>query len=482
MTENTGTTYKIPDEYFFRLHHIRPRFKEDVEEVLLYVATSISELSLLPKKEFKEALNEVIKKYKKNLTAQPKTIDNWRTEISALFSFIQYEESSSYPSLMANRLADHQYLDEFFNYFLYTFQYPGGHNKPNRVIEQIQAGIRFKPCSYILQILLEGSQLLDKSFSITAEELTQCAYYDLRVTRDGRLAKDVASQIIINRQNQVKYDYKYDQLKTSKGEYISSGDVYRYAGDILDYMLLANLLTDKGTGYYYYLNEESNDAINYHLEYPVWFSAYDEYYTHEHANGVIKTSVISIIEPLWFDYVNHFGDITPFSPQLSTNELASISEAIGVYYNELKGGKAVPTKIIGDYGESLILAHEYLRTKGESNRQHLINKLPTPLGVGFDLQSIEIPKKKRYIEVKTTRSKKAINNKRFKLTPNEWDSADTLRGNYFIYYLRISNNEKRVFVINNPVQQYIDNKLKVDRNLVVEFSEEAGEWYTLLEV
>ena len=35
--------YKIPDDYFFRLHHVRPRFKNDVEEVLLYVATSISE-------------------------------------------------------------------------------------------------------------------------------------------------------------------------------------------------------------------------------------------------------------------------------------------------------------------------------------------------------------------------------------------------------------------------------------------------------
>ena len=39
-------TYKIPDEYFFRLHHVRPRFKNDVEEVLLYVATSISEMNI----------------------------------------------------------------------------------------------------------------------------------------------------------------------------------------------------------------------------------------------------------------------------------------------------------------------------------------------------------------------------------------------------------------------------------------------------
>ena len=25
--------YQIPDEYFFRLHHVRPRFKGDIENV-----------------------------------------------------------------------------------------------------------------------------------------------------------------------------------------------------------------------------------------------------------------------------------------------------------------------------------------------------------------------------------------------------------------------------------------------------------------
>ena len=59
--------YKIPDEYFFRLHHVRPRFKNDVEEVLLYVATSISEMEVLPEKEFNDALNKVLFGFKKTL-------------------------------------------------------------------------------------------------------------------------------------------------------------------------------------------------------------------------------------------------------------------------------------------------------------------------------------------------------------------------------------------------------------------------------
>ena len=72
--------YKIPDKYFFRLHHVRPRFKSDVEEVLLYVATSISEMSILPEKEFNSELNKVLFSFKNNSISTQKTIDNWRTE------------------------------------------------------------------------------------------------------------------------------------------------------------------------------------------------------------------------------------------------------------------------------------------------------------------------------------------------------------------------------------------------------------------
>lgn len=148
----------------------------------------------------------------------------------------------------------------------------------------------------------------------------------------------------------------------------------------------------------------------------------------------------------------------------------------------MTGDRKVPTKIIGNYGESLILAHEYLRTKEKSNRQHLINKIPTQLGVGYDIQSIEIEKMKRYIEVKTTKSRKAINNNRFKLTPNEWDTAETMDENYFIYYLVVNDSEKNVFVIQNPVKQHSQGNIKVDKNLVVEFSKTSGQWSKLLEI
>lgn len=472
-------TYKIPDEYFFRLHHVRPRFKNDVEEVLLYVATSISEMTVLPEKEFNDELNKVLFGFNKNSTSTKKTIDNWRTEISALFAFIQETDGHLQPGITAKRLANNQYLDEFFNYFLFTFQYPGGHIKSQNVIKQIEVGVRFKPCQFILQLLIEGEKLTGKPFSITAEELTQCAYFDLRVTRDNRHPKVVAELILENRANNVNYEHKYQSLWNEKTHsFPSKGDVYRYAGDILDYMVLANLLNHKGTGYYYYLNSENKEAINFHLIHSVWFNEYDKYYEAEN----ISTSEIGALEEIWFDYVNSFDNIEAFAPHLDEREAENISALIQEYYSRMKGDKKVPTKIFGDYGETLVLAHEYLRTKDKSNRQHLINKIPTPLGVGYDLQSIEIEKKKRYIEVKTTKSRKAINSNRFKLTPNEWDTAETLGDNYFIYCVTINEQGKNIFIIQNPVKQHELGNIKIDKNLVVEFSKTSGQWNKLLEI
>ena len=73
-------------------------------------------------------------------------------------------------------------------------------------------------------------------------------------------------------------------------------------------------------------------------------------------------------------------------------------------------------------------------------------------------------------------------NNRFKLTPNEWDTAETIGESYFIYYLVVNENSKNIFVINNPVNEYNKGNLKVDKNLVVEFLKQSGQWQKLIEI
>jgi hypothetical protein len=54
--------------------------------------------------------------------------------------------------------------------------------------------------------------------------------------------------------------------------------------------------------------------------------------------------------------------------------------------------------------------------------------------------------------------------------------------NYFIYYLVVNENSKNIFVINDPISEYNKGHLKVDKNLVVEFSKKSGQWQKLIEI
>lgn len=58
----------------------------------------------------------------------------------------------------------------------------------------------------------------------------------------------------------------------------------------------------------------------------------------------------------------------------------------------------------------------------------------------------------------------------------------TMGEHYFIYYLVVNDIEKNIFVIQNPVKQHNSGNLKIDKNLVVEFSKTSGQWQKLLEI
>ena len=88
--------YQIPQKYFLRLHHVRPRFKDDVENVLLYVANACAQLKTMANKKYEQCLFKALKLFPGNIDKADKTIHNWRTEIAALFGM--YIEDKSWVS------------------------------------------------------------------------------------------------------------------------------------------------------------------------------------------------------------------------------------------------------------------------------------------------------------------------------------------------------------------------------------------------
>jgi len=66
--------YTIQKEFYVRIHHVRPRFKNDVESVLLFMATEIARSGKLTHEEFKNSINDAIRLYPGNASKTQKQL------------------------------------------------------------------------------------------------------------------------------------------------------------------------------------------------------------------------------------------------------------------------------------------------------------------------------------------------------------------------------------------------------------------------
>ena len=127
--------YEVPKQYYFRLHHVRPRFKSNLESVLYYVANKICQIGKKDTSAFKDALNTALYAFPGNADKTEKTINNWRTEICALFGFFIENGNVTIPGNIAKLLSNTGDIPQTFDYFLYKFQYPGAHIKAASIKE-----------------------------------------------------------------------------------------------------------------------------------------------------------------------------------------------------------------------------------------------------------------------------------------------------------------------------------------------------------
>ena len=443
--------YKVPSEFFFRIHHVRPRFKGDIENVLIYFSEELAAIGKLPTDEFVPKFNNAIYRYPGNAHRELKTINNWRTEISSLFGFIEQHGDFCEPGRRAIELAKEQDLVAFFKAYLFCFQYPGAHIKSHEVLKQIQAGIKFKPAQYILRLLRYACKAEGVNVGVTKFEICHCVFNDLRCTRDNQDVSIVWNRIKENRQKGTTYD--------------QTGDVIRYAGDIIDYMEIANLLVTYDSRMYY-LNSLEEESIIKFDESTEWFNRYDKMI----AARTGDLGSINNVREDWFRYVNRDLSDTDFRTDIlayiasDADELEALKKSGAAIADRLSDGTDdFTTKDIGDIGESLVHGHECMRVKvgGREDLIHLIKRIPTQFAVGYDISSVELDERKRYIEVKTTISAKPLHFNKVHLTRNEWNTANSTRDRYYVYRLMISKAEKKLFLLQDPVGLYKNDLIEM---------------------
>jgi len=200
---------------------------------------------------------------------------------------------------------------------------------------------------------------------------------------------------------------------------------------------------------------------------------------------------IKALQDNWFHFVNQRIEADIFKTDLF--KYLGIDESLysklpetplADFLKELEIKGEVTSKEIGDIGEFLVHGHECMRLKsaGKNNLVHLVKRIPSAFAVGCDVISPELDGKKRFIEVKTTISRKAIGFTSFHMTNNEWNTAESVGERYFVYRLMVTKEGARLFVIQDPVGKYKSNKLQMspEDGLGITFSEETGNWENLL--
>lgn len=425
--------YQIPPEFHYRLHHPRPRFKNNIENVLGYMAFSIAELDGKDEATFNANISQAIRNFSGNANLAEKTVQNWRTEISALFSMVQVSYGRVYATDLSKELADTSNLRKFFLRTVMTFQYPGGFLKSNQIKEINKAGILFNPFLWLTNFFMSGLNAEDSY--ITDVEFCHCVLNDLRVTSKHEDISTTIDRILKNRENNIDYD--------------ATGDIKRYALDLLDYCVLAGILLKDFKGKFF-IKQDSIEFLTFFQENGHLFSSYCSYKDDK------DLSDIDAIKPLWINFVNEISEklLVMFEDQVQSKLKNQSVDSIAVQVN---------TKEIGDQGEFLAVAHEkiWLNNNGRVDLGKLVQHMPTQFAVGYDILSRELDATMKHIEVKTTVSQKSFTVNRVHLTPNEWAAAESHRDRYFIYRLRLSEEEKSLWIIRDPVGLYKADRLQM---------------------
>jgi len=465
----TTRYYCVPDEYRQRIHFVRARYKNNIENVLLYMAHECCRIPECSCEEYNRRYFNAIKAFPGNIDKADKTLENWRTELPALFGFYIEDKTSGITktSNMATFLDENQDLTQFLKFFLLSFQFPGGHLKPQENIELIKRGIHFKPAQMFIKVLLEGNKILSeqgkecKEMSLSAEEATYCIFDDVRVTSGETSMREIASLILNNRRRKVKYYNPEDTfICNTHGKARMKGDVTRYAGDILDMMEIAGIAENVNGYYYLHCNDEA--TLNAFVNDKSFFNGYERFYDKDD----ITNEEVSCVESDWFRYVSDTLDKDKFKTDVS--QLFEKDENVTVIYdeqiNDLFDKSDVNTKNIGDVGEALIYGHEKMRLKinGYEELMKYVRIVDNPATrPGYDIESREGDGTRdiRCVEVKTTISHKKMNLYGFHMSTHEWDVASTFNKHYCVYRLMISKKDKVLYILRDPVALYKNDKI-----------------------
>lgn len=433
--------YQTPEEYFLRHAFPRGRMLKQIEDDLTIFVQFISSFSHNKKDEFESKFDT---EYKAIHSVSEKTIKNHRTEMISLFGLtVETEDGFIEASGRAALLVNSQNFQLFFKTFCHRFQFPNCINKSQETIKQMENGVRFKPASFILQMLKEADAKYGAGFKISGAEISNLIFNDLRVTTGAITPTQLLESLI--------------QLREDKVQFNGDSNHTQHGREFLGYLFLAGLLSSDDECRSFFLNRKEDSAIDFIINSDTFFSIPAEY-----------ISDAKVRKETQFEWDLWYGDVS----QTEYKKLASSEETL-----EELGGAETPAEStpisetsdvsapagfhkrqIGDIGEKVVYKYEVENIQRiRPDKLGVVKIVSNDTSLGYDIQSLQFDdvSKRKLIEVKTTIRTFMPESEImtfFPMSANEWETAKNYRDIYFIYRVFLTRDNAQIFVIQNPVE------------------------------
>lgn len=448
----------------FRCAIIRGKAQAELDNLLPYYASVISEICPTSKENFDKFFNQKLVNLLGEETTK-KTLDNHRTEIAGKLFGMYYVDAEKVVHISERTLKLLEDNDQpaFFKDLCLKMQFPSGMNANYTVFDQINHQINIRQLCFLVAVLKLCN---DVDIFLNVKQIGYYVLNSKSVLTKQAIPEEVITQIKIDLAANIYREIPNPNKK-------APSYLYQHIKEQLTLLQLANIITLSGN--IYKINLHEIDFINFMTN----LSLDDPEFNFYSYKNLDQTEKYKALQVSWDLFISKISDVPPQLLNSNVSEIltSSISHIPNIDQNVVRS--FTNTKDLGDAGEAFVFEYEKNLLKPYSLEHKVQNKAHLR-GIGFDIESFSYEDTiEKYIEVKATRrttpmpenfAEDIIN-----VTKNEWMAAEQHQDKFYVYRVIFHNSGVQLFRIQNPFKHYSDGTISaIPLTYRLSFSNHSG--------
>lgn len=455
-------TYIHTDQ--LRFQTIRGKAQSELDDLLPFYASVISEICPTSKRAFFEFFEKKLKKqFGTNISK--KALANHRSEIAGkLFGMYYIDKYNTvHISQRTLKLLEDNDQPAFFKDLCLKMQFPSGMNRKDFVLSQINHNLNIRQLCFVVAVLKACDDL---QIFLTVKQIGYYILNSKSVLQGKALVSEVVQQIKVDVRSDISRNIPNPQDK-------AYSYLYQHVKEQLTLLQLANLITLSGTVFQINLNE-----INF-IEFMIDLAQVPPEFNFYLFENLEKPKNYKNVQFEWDLFISRISNVRPKLLQSDVSEILTSGLSHIPNIDQSITIKFTNTKDLGDAGEAFVFEYEKNLLKPYSLDNKVQNKAHLR-GIGFDIESFSYEDAvEKYIEVKATRRTTpmptAFAEDVVNVTKNEWIAAEQHLDKFYIYRVVFHNNGVQLFRIQNPFKHYSDGTISaIPLTYRLSFSSHSG--------